>query len=271
MNKLIFHFLETANKLVEMYEKQAAHQIKNEDGGVVTSEIVTTLVTQQPLQTHQPLPLTNALPQQQLLQLNPQEQHQQQSINDNNITKTPSPNKDTSTENIDVTTVPILNTQQQSQQQQQQQPQPQPLPLLPPPSQQQQQQQQQQQLQQSQLQQQHQTGLPHQADQSNLNIVLNADSNNLKSSNNDPNNVPIPYNREIPPPNSIYGIESLTSKPYEAEIKQFNDSIQSPRFQNNYSQHITSPHHSSPDRTITNHRTIENNWVSPVKLSLIHI
>jgi len=250
-----------------MYEKQvqqAAHQIKNEDDGVVSSEIATTLVPQQPAQTHQQLPVTNAQPQQLLQITSPQEQQQQQlqqqPINDNIVTNTPSPNKDTSSETIDVTTVPILNTQQPQQQQQQQQ---QPTPQQP---QLQQPQLQQPQLQQPQLQQpqQHQTVLPHQTDQSNLSIVLNGDPNNLKPHNNDPNNVSMPYNREIPPPNSIYGIESLTSKPYDADIKQFNDSMQSPRFQSNY-QNMTSPHHSSPDRATNNHRTVDNNWVSPVK------
>ncbi|XP_057292859.1 uncharacterized protein LOC130621572 [Hydractinia symbiolongicarpus] len=74
------------------------------------------------------------------------------------------------------------------------------------------------------------------------------------------------YTREVLPPNSIYGIESLTSKPYEpSDMKLLPEGIHSPRYP---SHNIASPLHSSPDKDPTRHvHRAENNapWMSPVK------
>ncbi|XP_065666348.1 uncharacterized protein LOC100211529 [Hydra vulgaris] len=94
---------------------------------------------------------------------------------------------------------------------------------------------------------------------------------------------PVPgQTREINPPTSIYGIENLTGKPYDQDMKLLPDmtsprylglqsdsrpmaDMQSPRYPG---VHMNSPHHSSPDRETSrqNHRS-ENNapWTSPVK------
>ena len=84
------------------------------------------------------------------------------------------------------------------------------------------------------------------------------------------------YFRETLPPNSIYGIENLTSKPYEQEVKLPGENIHSPRYQNVHniasphhsSPHHSSPHHSSPDRDGPRHQHRTENsapWMSPVK------
>jgi len=230
--------IETANKLVEMYEKQvqqAAQNIKTEQ--VVANSIANTLL-QQPQPLSQQTTTNNMIQQQQPIVQQNHQQIQPMDTTTNTTETDTTNNKDNSTENIDVTSVSVANNvaHQQHQQQLQQQ-----------------------------LPQQLQHHQPPQ--QNNLNIVLNGDQNQLKPSpeNVDPNAQQMGvYNREIPPPNSIYGIESLTSKPYDAEAsRQLTDVMQSPRFQNGYNT-IASPHHSSPDRN--NHRIDQTgNWLSPGK------
>ena len=228
-----------------MYEKQvqqAAQHIKPE-----------------PIISNNPINHQSMLQQQQ--QTTPQnstqtthQQQAQQTLNDE-TPRVPSPTKESSTENIDVTTIQANNTTQQVPQPQQVQKANQHVPQQ---VQQQNDSQPQQHIQQT-SQQQAQT-----QDQNNLNIVLNGDgSTSLKTSpETDANNQTVSYNREIPPPNSIYGIESLTSKSYDAEARQFNETLSSPRFQN---YNISSPHHSSPDRDPNRMHRMDNNWVSPVK------
>jgi len=109
------------------------------------------------------------------------------------------------------------------------------------------------------------TTVPVSTTESNLNICLtNKISPNNNTGTSDVTNQV--YNRDIHPPNSIYGIENLTSKPYEVEQKtSIPESIHSPRYQNN--PHISSsPHHSSPERERRLQRPEANApWVSPIK------
>lgn len=236
-----------------MYEKQVVHQIKSEHDTIQP----TLIPTQQPASQ----PNNNLQQQQQHIDVASQ-QLPQQSITKETNDQSPSPIKDTSSETIDVTTVVASVASSVAQQQQQQQQHQEPM-----------------QLQQPSQQQQH----------NGLDIVLNGNHNTLKASPEnvvptDPTNVPqhqqhqqqqeqhqqqqMVYNREIPPPNSIYGIDSLTSKPYDVD-----GSMQSPRFnqqQQHQQQHnpynpIPSPHQqsSSPDRN--GHRLDSTNWLSPGK------
>ena len=87
---------ETANKLVEMYEKQVVHQIKSEHDTIQP----TLIPTQQ-----QPTPQPNNNLQQQQIDVASQQLPQQQPITKETNDQTSSPIKDTSSETIDVTTV----------------------------------------------------------------------------------------------------------------------------------------------------------------------